>query len=179
MIRKLRLSPAMCVALLALLVALSGTAVAASNGLILGSQIKNHSIGASKLTPNAVSFLRGRVGPPGSSGAPGPAGPQGVAGPQSIALDQVLGTAVTQCAAGGGGCQAAIATASCPSDMVAIGGGYVTGTPNDVVAAARVSAATAYRVDAVNYWAAPSWVQAYVVCMRGGLYAHIIIPTAG
>ena len=67
--------PATAFAVLALFVALAGTAYA--SGLISGSQIKNHSIPAKKLTASAIKSLhgqRGPTGPPGPKGNPGPKG---------------------------------------------------------------------------------------------------------
>jgi len=60
----------------ALFVALGGGAVAYAAGVINGSQIKNHSIAAKKLTSSAIKSLHGQTGPAG------PPGPQGVPGPQ-------------------------------------------------------------------------------------------------
>jgi hypothetical protein len=63
------------VSVLALLVALSGIGAAvAATGLINGSKIKNHTIGANKLTAGAVKALKGKTGPQGDRG------PQGIAG---------------------------------------------------------------------------------------------------
>ena len=78
--RRLFPSPAMAVALIALGIALGGSAVAGT-GLITGAQIKDHSIGLNDLSYTAVAHLRGQQG---SQGLPGPAGlpgPQGPAGP--------------------------------------------------------------------------------------------------
>jgi hypothetical protein len=72
--KRLRLSPAMVVATVALFAALSGAAVAGTTVLIDGSQIKNHTIGVAKLTPLAVAQLRGHAGPAGRAGPQGPAG---------------------------------------------------------------------------------------------------------
>ena len=93
----------MAVALLALFVALGGTAVAGV-GVINGAHIKAHSIAASKLTPQAVRFLHGQRGPVGPSGPQGLTGEQGPPGPQGLpgavdtsllarveALEQTLG----------------------------------------------------------------------------------------
>jgi hypothetical protein len=86
-VRKLRPpSPALVISVIALFVALGGGAAYAS-GLIPGSQIKNHSIPAKKLTKKAIRSLhgergaRGPVGPSGPAGPTGPAGPQGPVGP--------------------------------------------------------------------------------------------------
>ena len=80
--RRLFPSPAMAVALIALGIALGGSAVAGT-GLITGAQIKDHSIGLNDLSYTAVAHLRGQQG---SQGLPGPAGlpgPQGPAGPSA------------------------------------------------------------------------------------------------
>jgi hypothetical protein len=105
-------SPAMVVACLALLVALSGTGVAAATQLGRNSvgtlQLKNNAVTNAKLRNNAVnsakvaprSLLRsdfapgqlpagpvgpqGPAGPAGAAGAAGPAGPAGVVGPVTV-----------------------------------------------------------------------------------------------
>ena len=83
---RLRVSPAMVVAMLALFVALTGTTVAASSALITGRQIQNGSItGADvknrSLTPRdfrgSVRGPRGLRGLPGATGAAGAAGAKG------------------------------------------------------------------------------------------------------
>jgi hypothetical protein len=83
--------PATVIAALALFVALGGGAALAS-GLISGSQLKNHSIPAKKLTKKAIASLHGQRGPRGATGATGAAGvtgatgaqgPQGPAGPSN------------------------------------------------------------------------------------------------
>jgi hypothetical protein len=62
--RRLRApSPAVVISLIALFVALGGTAYA--SGLISGKQIVNHSIPAKKLTAAAVRALHGQRGPVG------------------------------------------------------------------------------------------------------------------
>ena len=76
--------PATILAAVALFVALGGGAAMAS-GLVSGSQIKNHSIAAKKLTKSAIKSLHGQRGPqglPGATGATGPQGATGATGPQ-------------------------------------------------------------------------------------------------
>lgn len=95
--RLVRQSPAVIVAMLALFVALTGTAVATTSAVITGKQIKNNSItGADvrnkSLTPKdfrgsvrGPRGLRGLAGPTGATGAQGAQGaqgPQGGQGPQ-------------------------------------------------------------------------------------------------
>jgi hypothetical protein len=81
-----RLSPAMIVALIALFVALTGTAVATTSALITGRQIANGSITGldvknRSLTPaDFRGSVRGPVGPQGPQGAQGVQGPQGAKG---------------------------------------------------------------------------------------------------
>lgn len=111
-------SPAMAVALVALGIALGGSAVEATNGLITGAQIKNHSIGLNDLSYSAIAKLRGDRGPRGPEGRPGPAGTP--APPLSTKL--TIQSAQTLLAAGTVGS----ATASCPTGTLAISGGAHT-----------------------------------------------------
>ena len=80
------------VAYLALFAALGGSAYAAvtvtgkniKDGTVTGRDVKNRSLGTGKLSPSAVSSLKGQpgpAGPQGREGRPGPAGPRGPAGP--------------------------------------------------------------------------------------------------
>jgi hypothetical protein len=77
-------TPAMVVAMLALFVALGGTAVATTSTLITGRQIKNSSITGADVKNKSLSPIdfRGSVrGAQGAAGPPGPVGPQGLQGP--------------------------------------------------------------------------------------------------
>ena len=74
--------PGTAIASVALFVALAGGATAYASGLISGSQIKNHSIAAKKLTKSAIKSLSGKRGPAGPTGATGATGPQGAQGTQ-------------------------------------------------------------------------------------------------
>lgn len=84
--RGLRVSPALVVAMLALFVAVTGSAVATTSALITGAQIKNGSItGADvknkSLTSNDIrGQLRGARGLPGVPGTKGDKGDKGVKG---------------------------------------------------------------------------------------------------
>jgi hypothetical protein len=66
--------PATLIAAAALFLALGGGAAAYASGLISGSQIKNYSIPAKKLTKSAIKTLRGKRGPAGATGPQGPGG---------------------------------------------------------------------------------------------------------
>jgi collagen triple helix repeat protein len=77
-LRRLRPSGPMVVALLALVMATTGSAVAAS--LITSKQIKDGSIQTKDISKKALKALKGKTGPPGAVGAPGAQGPQGAQG---------------------------------------------------------------------------------------------------
>jgi hypothetical protein len=77
---KLLRHPATIIAAVALFVALGGGAAAYASGLISGSQIKNHSIPAKKLTKSAIASLRGKRGPAGAQGNTGATGTPGTPG---------------------------------------------------------------------------------------------------
>jgi Collagen triple helix repeat (20 copies) len=89
LVRVARQSPAMIVAMLALFVALTGTAVATTSALIGGAQIRNNSITGldvknRSLRPidfrGSIRGPRGLRGLPGAAGAPGTAGATGAKG---------------------------------------------------------------------------------------------------
>lgn len=142
MFKRKRFTPAMIVAMIALAVALSGTAVAGTAKLITGSQIANGTIKLTDIHPSAKTALKGQrgetgaQGPVGAQGAQGPVGPQGATGAKGEKggfsglvtrhYDYVKGvTAPGYPGAGSGG----IATVACDDDPVvsqtkiAIGGG--------------------------------------------------------
>jgi hypothetical protein len=76
---------AMVVAVVALFVALGGSATAAfvvtgqtiKDGTVTGADLKNRTLAKKKLSKRALLALRGQTGPPGAQGAPGPQGPKG------------------------------------------------------------------------------------------------------
>jgi hypothetical protein len=122
-----RFTPATVIAMVALFVALAGSATAAGTVLITGKQIKNGSVGLVDLSASAKRALKGARGPAGDAGAqgiPGPAGAPGVAGPAGgfdpAKVSYVEGATVTLApqAAGSG-------SAVCPAGAKAISGGWV------------------------------------------------------
>lgn len=74
-----RITPSLVLSVLALVVATTGTGVAAT-GLITGQQIKDGTINLRDLSPAARRALAGRIGPQGPAGPQGAQGPQGPAG---------------------------------------------------------------------------------------------------
>src|SRR3954447_22938388 len=133
LIRTITPSGSMAVALIALLVAMSGSAVAAS--LITSKQIKDGTIQTKDISTNARTALKGNSGPAGPQGSAGPQGGKGDAGAAGangatgkdgapgkdglISSATVQRTTFSPIADGGTGTQ----TVSCPSGQKAIGGG--------------------------------------------------------
>jgi hypothetical protein len=159
---KKKFSPSMVVALLALFVALSGTAVAGS-GLILGSSIKNGTVAASKLTPNAVKYLKGQrgiAGPAGNDGidgAVGPAGPAGPSGGFDPAKVQIVQSDNVSIAAGGVG----TANVQCPGGTTIIGGG---GVDIGVGIWQDVPSGNGWQVGGQSFSSVAGYVRAYAFC---------------
>ena len=91
MLKGRRFTPAMVVAMIALAVALSGTAVAGTVKLVTGSQIANGTIKMADIHSSVKTALKGErgetgaQGPAGVHGAQGPAGPQGATGASGAA----------------------------------------------------------------------------------------------
>jgi len=98
MLKRFIPSPAMLIALIALLAGLGGTAVAAS--LITGAQVKNSSLTGTDVKDKSLTkrdfrgSVRGPAGPQGAQGPQGPQGPQGDRGAQGATGPQ--GTQGTQ-----------------------------------------------------------------------------------
>jgi hypothetical protein len=175
----LRVSPALAVAMLALFVAVGGSAEAAKR-LLTGADIANGSITGldvrkQSLTPAHVKGLRslagpaGPTGPAGPAGAPGPAGAQGQAGPAGpqgapglSSLSYVSTTSANDTV------DSKSITATCPGGKKALGGGAsLGGTMNNVVIrTSRFDSTTSWAVTAAeNPAVAGNWyVTAYVIC---------------
>jgi Collagen triple helix repeat (20 copies) len=122
-----RPSGSMLVAVLALLIATTGSAVAAS--LITGKQIKDGTIQKKDLSKSARAGLHGATGPAGAAGPQGPKGDSGPAGATgkdgAPGKDGLMRSATVQhktfstLADGATGTE----TVSCPAGQKAIGGG--------------------------------------------------------
>lgn len=149
--KRMRPSPAMLVAVVALLAALTGGAVGATlvtgdqikdgtitgkdvkSGSLTGTQVKNGSLQLNDLSKLARTSLRGEPaggvagGPAGPQGPQGPAGMQGPVGPQGPA--GVVGAYVRAAMAERVG-QFLTAVAKCDEGDIATGGGYA---PNWVI----------------------------------------------
>ena len=80
MLKGRRFTPALIVAMIALAVALSGTAVAGTAKLITGSQIANGTIKLEDISSSAKTALKGKTGATGSKGDAGAMGATGAKG---------------------------------------------------------------------------------------------------
>ena len=124
-------SPASVLAIIALTVALSGTAVAAQVALapvnsVGGGQIIDGSIRLADIAPSTVRMLhgqKGQMGPQGPMGPPGPAGAAGAIGgfnPAKVSYQYASQSTVLAGSLGQ-------STALSPSGAVPIGGGGLSG----------------------------------------------------
>ena len=84
LVKLIRVSPAMVVAMLALFVALTGTAVATTSALITGIQVKNNSLTGADVKNKSLRPIDFRGSVRGPRGLRGVAGPQGAAGTQGV-----------------------------------------------------------------------------------------------
>jgi hypothetical protein len=183
-------SPALVVATLALLFALTGTGIAAvaalprnsvgtrqlRNGAVVSSKVRNHSL-------LARDFKRGQLprGPVGPVGPAGPAGPQGPAGPAGPSGNLAVSVHEADAAVGPG--RRAFAIAACASGQRAVGGGVylADSTPDNQDAIMRnapvnSTGGTAYKLlasgQAPNAWYGQAYnagtngatVHVYVIC---------------
>lgn len=143
-------SPSLAVAVVAIVVASTGSAVGAS--LITGKQVKDSSITGADIKNKSLSSadFRGSVagprGPQGFTGAQGPVGPQGPAGaPATQSTVSYRSVSASGTVPQG---QIVHVDATCPAGYVLSGGGFGVGA-NDVVYASSTSAQT-YELSAYN-----------------------------
>jgi hypothetical protein len=119
-----RITPATVLAMIALFVALAGSATAAGTVLITGKQIKNGTVGLVDLSASAKRALKGARGPAGPQGIPGPAGVAGAAGLPGgfdpAKLSYVTGTTFTLAPDTGN-----FSTTYCPAGARAVSGGWL------------------------------------------------------
>ena len=187
------------VAYLALFAALGGSAYAAvtvtgkniKDGTITGRDVKNRSLGTSKLTATAVSSLVGRQGPAGpqgpkgdtglkgdtgatgpkgdtglkgDTGATGPQGPAGPAGPSGISgLEYSVNSPGIPVASdsAGGG------YVRCPAGKKALGGGASVDNANVYVnTSAPLDDGTGWRAYFINNSSTAVTVYAWAICAK-------------
>jgi len=99
-----RPSAATAIAIVALVLAGTGTATAAlvitganiKDRTVAGRDLKNHTIGAKKLRKRVIASMSGQNGERGPAGPAGAAGPAGPAGPSAAYVDNLPGTITDQ-----------------------------------------------------------------------------------
>jgi hypothetical protein len=167
--RDRRPSPALVIAVAALVVALGGTAVAAGHFIITkSSQVKPHALVTKNLSAGAVRSLRGQTGPPGQQGAQGATGPAGI-----VSVTTVDGPEAPMCASGGGSCQVALSTATCPGGSRVVGGGVDANTIEVFVSYERAGPTT-YSVIGEDDGPSSGTIKAQAICASGpGIAAKV------
>jgi len=180
------ITPATVIASLALLFALSGTAVAGA--LITGANVKNNSIAGIDILNESLGSkdvrngsllpkdFKGGALPAGQQGPAGPAGPQGPAGPAGPAgQNGVAGLEIVHSTTAIDSDGEKTATATCPAGKKVVGGGgYAAGFlsyPDQLALVANFPPnTTSWRVVGQETTAfAGGWlVRAYAVCAAIG-----------
>jgi len=175
------ITPATVIASLALLVSLSGTAVAGA--LITGANVKNNSLSGLDILNESLGSKDVRNGtllpkdfkagslPAGQQGPPGPVGPQGPAGPAGPqGAPGVSGFEIVNVASALSSDDEKAITATCPAGKKVLGGGGFAGslifTDDVALIASNPSGTTGWRVAAQETDATGAvWlVRAYAVC---------------
>jgi hypothetical protein len=158
--QRVRITPSFTVATLALVVAVGGTATAASYIITKTSQIK----------PSVRRALKGNRGPRGFTGlvgAPGAQGATGATGATGVAsIVTVDGSPAFMCASGGGSCSVASSTATCPAGYRVVGGGFNAEPIFTFVQFARAGATT-YGVIAIDDGPNSGNITAQAICVSG------------
>ena len=127
-----RPSPALIVSCIAVFLAFTGGAVAASK--ISGKQIKDSSITGKDIKNDSLTAkdiagqLQGPRGPAGQRGPQGPAGPGGSGGSGGVNVTyQAVGASLASD-------ELEVVEAPCPAGQVAVGGGFDVSPPVNVLA---------------------------------------------
>jgi hypothetical protein len=193
-LRRLSRRHSTAVAYLALFAALGGTAYAAvtvtgkniKDGTVTGRDVKNRSLGTSKLSATALSSLTGQrgptgpQGPKGDGGERGPAGPTGATGPQATTGPAgPQGPAGAQGPTGISGWEYVVtpypgvsvpagttesATVICPTTKKALGGGVSKAGGGYVAETAPTNGAAGWSGQLYNPGPTSSSLYAWVIC---------------
>jgi hypothetical protein len=156
-----RPSSGLVVAIVAVVLASTGSAIAASQ--ITSKQIKNGTIQLADISKSARKSLEGGRGPEGAPGAPGPAGAPGAPGATKVVVRQGTVVSVTNGTDG-------TATASCaPGERATGGGNSIAGSTWSVMESFptggnSTTPPTGWRVDAHNGAGTAQNLVALVIC---------------
>jgi hypothetical protein len=184
-------APATILACIALVVALSGTAVAATfitgaqvkdgtlsgldvhNGSLTSIDVRDHTLKAIDLAPGVLKAGTGVPGPVGPQGPPGPVGPQGPAGPAGPQGSPGLsGVEIVTAESPHSSANSKTLDIGCPGSKKLIGGGARLYGAGGAVALdeSYPKDATTWRAtgDEVNLTPASWWVVGYAICANVG-----------
>jgi hypothetical protein len=181
-----RITPSLVIAVLALVLACSGGAFAASS-YITGKQIKDSSVTGADIKNKSLTTadfkgklfgqdgLDGKDGAPGPQGPAGPQGPQGPAGPSNVtALNRYAGTLTVAAGDIDGG------TVYCPAGQRAVSGGFFTDSNGPVFAFSSTADRTGWVVAVDNSASSlPSELDGYVFCAGAGTAVAARAHTSG
>lgn len=170
-----RVTPSLVIAVLALVIACSGGAYAASS-LVTGKQVKNSSLTGADIKNKSLTradfsgSVKGDDGAKGDAGAPGltgPAGPQGAQGPAGPAnlspLTRVGATKTVAAGAIDGG------TVNCPAGQRVVSGGFFTDSNGAVFAFSSTADRTGWVVAVDNSNSSvTAELDGYAFCAGGG-----------
>jgi hypothetical protein len=164
-----RLTPSFVLAIVALVVALGGTATAART-LIGSKDIANGAIKARHIAPDAVTLAKiapaARGALRGTSGPQGPVGPSGPAGGFDLnKISRVVGAEVTILPG-----QLGTALAACPLGHKVVGGGFVT------IGFDQTIFASAPSIDGTTWIVLLDNQNALVTNLTGSAYALCVSP---
>ena len=162
--------PGVLLGIVAVVLAMTGSAFAASkitgaqikDGTLTGRDLKNRSIGSSKLDGTALAELEGPQGASGPAGPTGPSGPAGPAGPSAVGGL----TPVTSAQVSFAGQYATTVTAYCPAGQRVVSGGGASISLSGIAASqANVTRTGWFVVGGTNDPSvANQYVQAYAQC---------------
>jgi hypothetical protein len=147
------------IAYVALLFALSSTSYAAATKLLPPNSVGSRQVINGSLLK--ADFKAGQLprGPRGPAGDPGPAG--------IATVGAIDGPAAAMCAVGGGGCQVAGSTATCPTGSVVVGGGWKSDSVLLSVSFAARTGGTTYGVIGINDTGIAASITAQAICAVG------------
>jgi hypothetical protein len=170
------ISPGAVLGVIAVMLAMAGSAVAASkitgaqikDGTVTGKDIKNDSLTLSDLSAGAVNNLAGETGPAGPAGPQGPAGPPGPTVPGSPQTSKLTRVQVTYTSPGNSFSGGA---ATCPNGSRVVSGGFFhdVADAGEVFANAGAADGTSWIIGAYNYGTTSGTLTVFAYCSQAGV----------